>query len=770
MVVLLAPRRRLAEVMPAPRRGIRRDALVTTTVIAFATAAVALLASGDPVPEDAAADAAARRLGESEAFSDCGSMFCTLKFRRSFTVLVMVSILIVFSICMEQFVLDPLKVIEDENLAPIVDTLFAELTLLGFVGLLMFIVTNLDLLTPISVHFFNEGEAMAEMFEGVHMGLFLIMMIFLASATLLLYYGHKTTRKWHRLNELSVDVQKNDALIVEFAKLQAAGRVPQDMEEAMLFMSLRHRFIKTHMKLPPGGHAIGHGPNADASKRGKGMVSHDFELHDYFAIIQGETTSELIELPVEAWAFLEGILLVFYVVQLMTTPLQFAYVFIAWAYVLCVFQWLLSGHLLGVIEHLKPRHLYRKAEIINEAREVTSGFETEADNGDKGDDGEDSVDDGEDLVNGGRAAVLPLSAGSNGASRGPGVKRKKSNLKSGVDIPHDHPTLHPSYLRRPMVSKDDWGWLRSKLFGRLPNPHETLFVGGSRGPSLMVFIMRVQLMWSAIYTAILLIMQIPDAADALDGKPLHFAAFVVVALLPSLLNFYQIKDILHDYVICTSVEMMKKRETINRVRRRMTTKKAIRCLKLIKLLKRKKPKRGHDPEAEAPKRTAEEVYANPLVYHEKKRELQELFNLFDKSGDGSIDSSEMTELLQMMGVASTKEEIDAVMEELDQPDENGVRDGEVDFHEFFNWMANQEAGDEGEEDVEELVDGIFGMIDEDGSGTITAAEFHDTLKKLGTDLSTEDIESMIREVDEDGDGDLDKEEFTRMIEKYQDAC
>ena len=61
---------------------------------------------------------------------------------------------------------------------------------------------------------------------------------------------------------------------------------------------------------------------------------------------------------------------------------------------------------------------------------------------------------------------------------------------------------------------------------------------------------------------------------------------------------------------------------------------------------------------------------------------------------------------------------------------------------------------------------MFDMIDEDGSGTITAMEFKTTLQNLGSDLSMEDIQGMIREVDENGDGTIDREEFVKMVEKH----
>ena len=53
----------------------------------------------------------------------------------------------------------------EENLKPIVNALFSELTLLGFVGLFMFVVTKLQLFHGMSMRLFHEGDALSELFE-----------------------------------------------------------------------------------------------------------------------------------------------------------------------------------------------------------------------------------------------------------------------------------------------------------------------------------------------------------------------------------------------------------------------------------------------------------------------------------------------------------------------------------------------------------------------------------------------------------------------------
>lgn len=49
----------------------------------------------------------------------------------------------------------------------------------------------------------------------------------------------------------------------------------------------------------------------------------------------------------------------------------------------------------------------------------------------------------------------------------------------------------------------------------------------------------------------------------------------------------------------------------------------------------------------------------------------------------------------------------------------------------------------------------FRIFDRDGSGTINAEELRDVMKALGEDLSSAEIDEMIKEADKNGDGSID---------------
>lgn len=60
------------------------------------------------------------------------------------------------------------------NVKPVLDSLFGELTLLGFIGLVMFLVERTKSLNGFSEHLFGEGDTLDDLVETVHMALFLI--------------------------------------------------------------------------------------------------------------------------------------------------------------------------------------------------------------------------------------------------------------------------------------------------------------------------------------------------------------------------------------------------------------------------------------------------------------------------------------------------------------------------------------------------------------------------------------------------------------------
>lgn len=145
--------------------------------------------------------------------------------------------------------------------------------------------------------------------------------------------------------------------------------------------------------------------------------------------------------------------------------------------------------------------------------------------------------------------------------------------------------------------------------------------------------------------------------------------------------------------------------------------------------------------------------ANPLT-EEQIAEFREAFSLFDRDGDGSITTKELSTVIRSLGQNPTESEIQDMINEVDT-DGNGT----IDFREFLDLMAHKIKDLDSDEELREA----FKVFDKDQNGYISAAELRHVMINLGEKLTEEEVELMIKEADTDGDGQVNYEEFVRMM-------
>ena len=69
---------------------------------------------------------------------------------------------------------------------------------------------------------------------------------------------------------------------------------------------------------------------------------------------------------------------------------------------------------------------------------------------------------------------------------------------------------------------------------------------------------------------------------------------------------------------------------------------------------------------------------------EEVAEFREIFNLVDLDGGGSIDLDELRELMDLLGMNASKDEMEAMVNEIDS---EGT--GEISFHDFVKVMSKK---------------------------------------------------------------------------------
>ena len=148
------------------------------------------------------------------------------------------------------------------------------------------------------------------------------------------------------------------------------------------------------------------------------------------------------------------------------------------------------------------------------------------------------------------------------------------------------------------------------------------------------------------------------------------------------------------------------------------------------------------------------MYEEEYISEEQRKELQDVFDQFDKDKDGKISGLELGNAMMSMGQNPTEEEINEMMREVDLN-----QDGKIDFDEFMILMTRSSPDTQTEEEVINA----FRVFDKEGNGLIASSELKHIMMTIGDKMTEEEAEEMVNEADIDEDGMINYEEFVRMM-------
>ncbi|ERE71598.1 troponin C, skeletal muscle-like protein [Cricetulus griseus] len=160
-------------------------------------------------------------------------------------------------------------------------------------------------------------------------------------------------------------------------------------------------------------------------------------------------------------------------------------------------------------------------------------------------------------------------------------------------------------------------------------------------------------------------------------------------------------------------------------------------------------------------RTDQQAEARSYLSEEMIAEFKAAFDMFDADGGGDISVKELGTVMRMLGQTPTKEELDAIIEEVD---EDGS--GTIDFEEFLVMMVRQMKEDAKGKSEEELAE-CFRIFDRNADGYIDAEELAEIFRASGEHVTDEEIESLMKDGDKNNDGRIDFDEFLKMMEGVQ---
>ena len=146
------------------------------------------------------------------------------------------------------------------------------------------------------------------------------------------------------------------------------------------------------------------------------------------------------------------------------------------------------------------------------------------------------------------------------------------------------------------------------------------------------------------------------------------------------------------------------------------------------------------------------------IQAERKQLISDIFDMFDKNENGTIQASELHSVLESLGRSSTDDDVNQFLMKLDV-NANGV----ISKDEFMS--AVDEIYSFPQSTVDEVVQ-AFQIFDINGSGKITVDEMKTILLKFTNEFNEDDVNAIFELIDVDQDGKVSYAEFAE-IWKFQ---
>ncbi|KFG62977.1 EF hand domain-containing protein [Toxoplasma gondii RUB] len=158
---------------------------------------------------------------------------------------------------------------------------------------------------------------------------------------------------------------------------------------------------------------------------------------------------------------------------------------------------------------------------------------------------------------------------------------------------------------------------------------------------------------------------------------------------------------------------------------------------------------------------------------ERRRDIQRAFALFDRDGDGRLDRRELKAACRALGLKVDDFMIDSLLRvsggstspigSSSSSSPSSSSSLSVDFNGFLELCVGTWPQRSSTEELRE----IFRLFDTDQKGYVTAADVARAAKAVGSSLSAEDVDLMVREADRTGDGRLSFGDFERVFRRMR---
>lgn len=413
---------------------------------------------------------------------------------------------------------------------PIVLTLFAEMTVLGFISLCSFVIAYGGTLDDWSTSIFGNEGYIESVLEEVHYFLFLVMIMTIIQVFILVAIGNSCNEKFEEYNKICQDREEMKEYLEKIDDLPhvttaswiydyltgplTAWEKHTDrckVEEVCIFYALRREHLLHRDPLPPF---------LPAPK--ENQLPANFDYAHYLSLCLSRFLNKLVLFTPLSWLGLWIFALIVFGVMMAADGVWIAVagviLVLGYVDVCCIFA--LEDKCNYIYEHLvNPSHLLHDLDEEKSESEARRSGTSSQGKGESKD--PESLDEEKDVVD---------------------VESKERNLHEG----------HSSVLKRakgralaeeqgvradlPKISEIPKKERKQSVMSRLvvgkipPNRHEALFFFDKLGPGLNVYFLRLHLLLQSIYYSVMVCFFIPYTFS--EYGVIVGVCFLIIALLP----------------------------------------------------------------------------------------------------------------------------------------------------------------------------------------------------------------------------------------------
>jgi len=600
-----------------------------------------------------------------------------------------------------------------EDLEPVIEKLFGEMTVLGFLSMVTFILNEAGFFRFLSFKIYGEnedGEELLEVFEVVHFAIFFVMVFFFVQVVVLIRQAMWMEEQWHKMdrekmNDVPVTfksrvysgcwtkLRHSNSFLALFPFFRNLG------DEAKLartyFYILRQEFILDRSLEYPFLPA----PESQ-------QVNQDFNFGRYLGFCLVNFLTHIVEVKNTTLLFFAFASLVAYgyilLVQEDMWIVAWSWLVLEW--VVFIFHIFFEQHVAKIQSYYIPRRNPISNEESVDAKDNTIPFQSM-----------------EDYNNSVYEEALPGWC--------------------HVDLDH-------------YVNGGGRSWIAKTLVGGSPNRQETLFWMDRGGPNLYLLMIQSNLIFIGLDCAIQLMFCLPLVWDQASSKGL-FWVYAVLATLSIAGSIGNKKYLITTLSVVCSIGYHRNLQAVESVYREEKVENLVRMFLVVYRLQRL----THMDSSEASTSETTKHYTDVLDSFEIAQ-VTKIFQAFDSGGRGAISADDFLQCRRLStGSPVTMSQAQRIIATMDID-----KGGDVGLEEFLQWYADNSSD---HEDILRVAPHeIFKLIDKDGNGEVSVACFKEKLDTLQLDFTMDEQLAIINELDRDSSGKISEHEFEQLFSKF----